>query len=65
MRSEHGLDHAALDRWITGNYGEDQFPDDGDYDEEYDVPYDTLEERDFDYGYFEEYLYDDNAIVIP
>lgn len=25
-----GLDHAALDRWITGNYGED----DVDFDEQ-------------------------------
>lgn len=28
------LDRNALDRWITGNYGEDFFPDDGDQDEE-------------------------------
>lgn len=28
MRDHNGLDHAALDRYITGNWGEDQFKDD-------------------------------------
>jgi hypothetical protein len=25
MRNDCGIDGAALDRWITGNYGEDQY----------------------------------------
>ena len=29
MKDDLGLDRADLDRWITGNYGEDQFKDDG------------------------------------
>ena len=38
---DHGLDKNALDRYITGNYGEDQFTHDEEYtiedyiDEEY------------------------------
>ncbi len=35
------MDKAALDRHITGNYGEDQFPD---YDDEPDLPEQTAEE---------------------
>ena len=27
-----GMDPAALDRYITGNYGEDQFADDGEWE---------------------------------
>jgi hypothetical protein len=29
-RDERGLDKNALDNWITGNYGEDQFTHDHD-----------------------------------
>lgn len=37
MRDDNGLDRADLDRWITGNYGEDAFRDEeepSDYQEE-------------------------------
>jgi hypothetical protein len=36
MSARHELNTAALDRWITGNYGEDQFRDE-DF-EEYELP---------------------------
>ena len=53
----YGLDGAALDRYITGNYGEDQFDDDdfdyesedGDYEYEDDGQPDEAQEwYDFD-----------------
>ena len=37
MRCPGEIDGAALDRWITGNYGEDQFAGELDYEEFVDV----------------------------
>lgn len=32
------FDHAALDRWITGNYGEDQYPDNDEHPDDCTCP---------------------------
>ena len=49
--SEYGrLDPVALDRWITGNYGEDQFTDEDEW-EEVEDPRDPDAEYEEDYEY--------------
>lgn len=35
MKDHRGFDPVDLDRWITGNYGEDQFKDEDENEEEF------------------------------